>query len=58
MVIKVLREVQRNNNLAISDLESEAQIMISLRHRSIVRVLGVGRAHGLPVRWFQTVSAR
>jgi len=48
VAIKVLREVHRDNALAISDLESETQIMISLRHRSILRVLGVGKTGGLP----------
>ena len=45
----MLREVHRDNTLAISDLESETQIMISMRHRSILRVLGVGKTGGLPV---------
>ena len=48
-VIQVLREVHRDNTLAISDLESETQIMISMRHRNILRVLGVGKTGGLPV---------
>lgn len=41
--------MHRDNALAISDLESETQIMISLRHRSILRVLGVGKTGGLSV---------
>ena len=45
----MLREVHRDNTLAISDLESETQIMISMRHRNILRVLGVGKTGGLPV---------
>ena len=40
--IQVLREQHRDNSLAITDLESETQIMISLRHPSILRVLGFG----------------
>ena len=44
----MLREIHRDNALAISDLESETQIMISLRHRSVLRVLGVGKTGGLP----------
>ena len=40
--IQVLREAHRDNPLAISDLETEMQIMISLRHPSILRVLGFG----------------
>ena len=42
--------MHRDNTLAISDLESETQIMISMRHRSILRVLGVGKTGGLPVK--------
>ena len=38
----MLREAHRDNPLAISDLEAEMQIMISLRHPSILRVLGFG----------------
>ena len=41
--------MHRDNTLAISDLESETQIMISMRHRNILRVLGVGKTGGLPV---------
>ena len=48
VAVKVLREQHRDNSLAITDLESETQIMISLRHPSILRVLGVGRTDGLP----------
>ena len=48
--IQVLREAHRDNPLAISDLEAEMQIMISLRHPSILRVLGFGEtSRGLPV---------
>ena len=46
--IQVLREAHRDNPLAISDLEAEMQIMISLRHPSILRVRGFGETGGLP----------
>ena len=48
VAVKVLKEEQNTNQLALDDLQRETQIMMGLSHPGILRVRGVGETEGKP----------
>lgn len=42
VAVKVLKEEQFDNEVALKDLDSEMQIMLNLRHAGVLSVVGVG----------------